>query len=277
MKKMFELPTRSQYFTRKRKLSESTSKLPSSIVQPISNLSPGEPKSKDTLTASRYGDHFFDMSCPELANNLLGKILVRKLDSGERLSGRIVETECYLGGEDKASHSFRGKQTPRNAPMFMKPGTVYVYMTYGMYYCCNISSKGEGAAVLLRALEPLEGLDRMKETRGLKRKNGVTSLKEKDLCSGPSKLCQAMQINKDLLNEQDLVTSNLMWLERGDDIKPSDIVTTSRIGIGPSAGEWMNKPLRFYIRGNIYVSVKDRKQEPSKRQGGGTNVNLPIL
>lgn len=106
----------------------------------------------------------YNVPCYELANILLGKLLVRKFD-GNILKGRIVETECYLGGEDKASHSYNGKQTPRNEPMFMPPGTAYVYLTYGMYHCFNISAAEPGAAVLIRALEPIEGLDCMRTLR----------------------------------------------------------------------------------------------------------------
>lgn len=90
----------------------------------------------------RMDAQFYDRPCEELAKSLLGKILARRLDDNTVLRGRIVETECYLGGEDAASHSFKGKLTTRNEPMFMKPGTAYVYMTYGMYYCFNISSRG---------------------------------------------------------------------------------------------------------------------------------------
>lgn len=90
----------------------------------------------------RLDENFYDTKCEEMAKSLLGKVLVRQLDDGTIIRGRIVETESYLGGEDAASQSYNGKVTPRNEPMFMKPGTAYVYMTYGMYYCFNISSKG---------------------------------------------------------------------------------------------------------------------------------------
>lgn len=95
-----------------------------------------------TQCRKRLDAQFYDQPCEELAKSLLGKILVRRLDDNTVVKGRIVETECYLGGQDAASHSFNGKLTTRNEPMFMKPGTAYVYMTYGMYYCFNISSKG---------------------------------------------------------------------------------------------------------------------------------------
>lgn len=90
----------------------------------------------------RLGDSFFNVPCEELAKRLLGKVLVRRLDDGTILKGRIVETESYLGGEDKASHSYKGRVTERNKPMYMNPGTAYVYLTYGMYHCFNISSQG---------------------------------------------------------------------------------------------------------------------------------------
>lgn len=100
--------------------------------------------------AERLGEGFYDaLSCEEMAKSLLGKVLVRRLDDNAVIRGRIVETESYLGGDDAASHSFNGKLTVRNEPMFMKPGTAYVYFTYGMYNCFNISSKGTARAQYL--------------------------------------------------------------------------------------------------------------------------------
>lgn len=90
----------------------------------------------------RLSERFYDRRCEDVAKGLLGKVLVRRLDDITVVRGRIVETECYPGGEDVASHSFQGRVTTRNEPMFMKPGTAYVYMTYGMYHCFNISTKG---------------------------------------------------------------------------------------------------------------------------------------
>ncbi|XP_012531197.1 DNA-3-methyladenine glycosylase isoform X2 [Monomorium pharaonis] len=94
------------------------------------------------LSSSRLQYKFFDIPCEELAQHLLGKVLVRYLENGTILKGRIVETEGYLGAIDKASHSYQYKITPRNLPMYMPPGTIYIYMTYGMYHCFNISSQG---------------------------------------------------------------------------------------------------------------------------------------
>jgi hypothetical protein len=90
----------------------------------------------------RLKESFYDVPCEDLAKRLLGKVLVRRLNDGTLIKGRIVETECYLGGEDKASHSYNGRITERSKPMYMKPGTTYVYITYGMYHCFNISSQG---------------------------------------------------------------------------------------------------------------------------------------
>lgn len=89
----------------------------------------------------RLGENFFNVLCADLAKNLLGKVLVRRLDDGSLLKGKIVETECYPGAEDKASFSYNGRRTPRNEPMYMRAGTAFVYKTYGMYHCFNISSK----------------------------------------------------------------------------------------------------------------------------------------
>ena len=106
---------------------------------------------------TKLGRAFYDRPTEELAKQLLGKLLYRVLGNGEVLCGRIVETEGYLGEVDKACHAFGGKRTARSEPMYMAPGTAYVYIIYGMYHCLNISSQEPGACVLIRALEPLQG------------------------------------------------------------------------------------------------------------------------
>ncbi|GAB6021074.1 hypothetical protein CHUAL_003708 [Chamberlinius hualienensis] len=225
-------------------------------------------KDKTLEVGKRYSSDDYNIPCVELAKQLLGQTLVRIVRNEsskelQRISGKIVETESYLGGEDKASHSFNGKKTPANEPMFMTPGTAYVYMTYGMYHCFNISSAGEGSAVLIRALEPLEGFDLMKVSRGVKRSDGGSTLKQQQYCNGPSKLCQALQIDK-TLNKQDMSTSELLWIEKVEDTPASEgleIIESSRIGITSRAGEWMMKPLRFYIKGNDNISIRDKKAE----------------
>ena len=151
--------------------------------------------------ANRLGDDFFNNNCISLSRELLGKYLIRKIitaDSEIRLLvGKIVETEAYLGAEDKASHSYGNKKTERTNAMFMSAGTCYVYNIYGIYCCMNISSQESGAAVLIRALEPISGFDLMKVNRTNKKQSKSTrKMKPKDLTSGPSKLCMAMKIDK---------------------------------------------------------------------------------
>ncbi|XP_062611038.1 DNA-3-methyladenine glycosylase-like [Saccostrea cucullata] len=201
---------------------------------------------------------FYDQDCESLAKALLGKLLVTHCkDSGKKLSGVIVETEAYLGGEDKGAHSFNGKKTAKNEAMFMEPGTCYVYNIYGMYCCINISSEGEGAAVLLRAIDPVDGIDHMQKIRSQKSK---TITKEKDLCNGPSKLCQALTISKDRFNKTDLTEADEIWLEDGDVVPETQIVKSARINID-YAEEWAKKPLRFYVLGNKSVSKRDKMAE----------------
>ncbi|XP_016371590.1 DNA-3-methyladenine glycosylase-like [Sinocyclocheilus rhinocerous] len=184
-------------------------------------------------------------------------VLVRKLTDGTELRGRVVETEAYLGGEDKASHSAGGKRKARNTAMFMKPVTIY-----GIYLCMNVSSQGEGAAVLLRSLEPLRGQDVMRGLRAAKRKAGAKILQEKELCNGPSKLCQALDIQR-CFDHRDLATDTEVWLERDPEretVCAGEVVSAPRIGV-ESHGEWATKTLRFYLRGHPCVSVLNRDAE----------------
>ncbi|XP_069744376.1 DNA-3-methyladenine glycosylase [Narcine bancroftii] len=180
---------------------------------------------------------FFSRPCVALARELLGQVMVRRLVDGTEVRGRIVETEAYLGGEDQASHSRGGRRSLSNAAMFMNPGTLYVYQIYGVYFCLNVSSEGDGAAVLVRSLEPLQGLDAMRGLRSKRRRAGGKPLKDHQLCNGPSKLCQALDITKNF-DKEHLATVTDLWMERGPEaIAASDIVSASRIGIG-YAGEW---------------------------------------
>ena len=180
-----------------------------------------------------------EASAEQVAQRVLGSLLVREFD-GQLLVGRIVETEAY-DQHDAASHSYRGR-TPRTDVMFGPAGHLYVYFTYGMHYCCNIvcGPTGEGAAVLIRALEPLEGHASM----GIRRR-GMTG---KQLTNGPAKLCQALGIDQ-RLNNHDLHRPPLELI-----IQPAmsekQIVVTTRIGISQS----VEMPRRYYIRGNNYVS-----------------------
>lgn len=151
--------------------------------------------------------------------------------------------------------------------MFMRPGTLYVYLIYGMYFCMNVSSRGDGACVLLRALEPLGGLEAMRQLRHTVRKGAASrALKDRELCSGPSKLCQALAIDKSF-DQRDLATDEAVWLERGPSGSGEPaVVAAARVGIG-HAGEWAQKPLRFYIQGSPWVSVVDRAAERDAQAG----------
>lgn len=220
-------------------------------------------------SSARLNRRFYGVDCQALARALLGKILVRRLADDTLLKCRIVETECYLGCDDQASHSYNGRRTERNEPMFMDPGTAYVYVAYGVYHCFNISSEGDGAAVLLRSAVPLQGVDLMRRLRGAKRKDAGRKLKLFELCNGPSKLCLAMNITKEALNKEFLPDSHALWLERADgegDVPPEEIVVSRRVGIEGSGRESAAKPLRFYLRDCDCVSVRDRVAEARAAQ-----------
>ncbi|GFG40028.1 hypothetical protein Cfor_02831 [Coptotermes formosanus] len=226
-----------------------------------------------TYGLNRLNDSFFDVPCEDLAKRLLGKILVRRIDDGTVLKGRVVETECYPGGEDKASCSYNGRITETIKAVYMKPGTAFVYVTYGMYHCINISSQGAGAAVLLRALEPLEGFEFMQLERQKRRKTtsaAATKRKElqvHDLCSGPAKLCMSFSITKSSCNERDLAVWDGMWIEEDDSKEEAlHIVTSHRIGIDSVGTEWALKPFRFYLLGNSSVSRRDEAREKAFRE-----------
>lgn len=188
---------------------------------------------------ARLPPSFYQRPSIDVAQDLLGKVLVRDTPAG-RLSGRIVEVEAYTGQTDPGSHAFRGA-TPRNVVMFGPAGHLYVYVSYGMHYCLNIvtDSPGVAGAVLVRALEPLTGIQAMEKHRG-----GRPLV---ELCNGPGKLCQALGITRDQ-NGDDLQDSAI-WLD-DDGIRPEQIETSTRIGLS-SGGDL---PLRFFLPGNRFVS-----------------------
>lgn len=194
---------------------------------------------------TRLSRKFYQRDAEPLARALLGQVLVRVLDDGTRLAGRIVETEAYLGVEDKAAHSYGGRHTARNAAMWGPAGHAYVYFIYGMHYCANVVARraGDPQAVLLRALEPLEGLDVMRSQRA--GRIPAARLKPRDLCSGPARLCQALAIDR-ALDHADLVTGEHLFIERGRRVPSNRIVASPRVGID-YAGEWAHKPLRFAV------------------------------
>jgi len=196
---------------------------------------------------------FFLQNVQDIARSLLGMHFVRIDGNGQRLSGRIVETEVYAGKHDPASHSYRGK-TSRNAVMFKPGGHLYVYFTYGMHYCCNVVTgpEGDGEAVLIRALEPLEGLDIMIRQRY--KKETITQQQFKNLTNGPAKLCAAMGIDKNM-NGMDLLTGECR-IEAGTVIPDKDVISASRIGIRLGS----DLPWRYYIRGNEWVSRRGEEK-----------------
>ena len=186
---------------------------------------------------------FYARSTLDVASDLLGKVLVRRLN-GQKLSGIIVETEAYVGPHDLACHASKGR-TQRTAIMFGPPGFAYVYMIYGFYFCLNVVTEDEGypAAVLIRAIEPLENAHAMKQFRH-------NPERETNIASGPGKLCMAMQINKEL-NGEDL-TGRILTIEDRR-IAPGTIETSPRVGVD-YAGEYKDRPWRFFLAGNPHVS-----------------------
>jgi DNA-3-methyladenine glycosylase len=191
-----------------------------------------------------------------VARELLGKVLVRTLSSragAQRLSGRIVEVEVYLGEGDLAAHSAAGK-TARNQVLFGPPGHAYVYFIYGAHYCLNFSCLPEGQAgcVLLRAIEPLEGIEAMAKARGMSRKRLDSSSGLKLLTSGPGRVCEALSITRDRLNGQELYRDRSPLKIVDDGTRPDEIGESSRIGITKSS----EMPLRYFLAGNVFVSGK---------------------
>ena len=174
---------------------------------------------------------FYDRDTVAVARDLLGKCLVRR-NGGVTRIGRIVEVEAYLGPHDLAAHSARGL-TPRTKVMFGPPGHAYVYLIYGMHYCVNVVTQAEGkaSAVLLRALEPVKNVE------------GRTQ--------GPGLLCRAMGIDK-ALNGHDLTSADFCIADDGRAARAA-IVKRPRIGVD-YAGHWARRLLRFYLRGNVFVS-----------------------
>jgi len=185
--------------------------------------------------AKKLSRKFYSRPALKVAKELLGKYLIRKIGR-QKLVGKIVETEAYIGPKDRASHAFLGKVTPRNKTEYLEGGHIYIYLVYGMYWQMNItaSKAGKPECVLIRALEPLNKV-------------------EPHSTDGPGKLCRWLKLNKSFDGE-DLTKSKRIWLEdRGEEIKRSRIAASKRIGID-YALEWAEKPWRFYIKGNPFVS-----------------------
>lgn len=185
----------------------------------------------------------------KVARELLGKRLVVPSASGVRVSGRIVEVEAYLGVEDRAAHSYGGRRTRRTETMFGVGGTVYVFFVYGMHHQFNVVTgpAGQPTAVLVRAVEPEEGVGLMKERRPVS--------KERELTSGPGKLCRALGLDL-TYDGEDLTRGRRVWLEdAGAGFAPPEVATGARIGVD-YAGEDALRPWRFWVSGNQFVSRK---------------------
>ena len=189
---------------------------------------------------------FYARPTRQLAQALLGCRLVRRWN-GQRLSGFIVEAEAYIGEADLACHARFGR-TPRNAVMYGKPGLAYVYFTYGMHWMLNVVSEEEHfpAAVLIRALEPQEGIDQMQQHRPVSRPI--------ELCRGPAKLTQALRIDQ-TLNGVDLCSRHAdLWIESGVPLPARSVERGPRVGLFTTPEPWKSKPWRYWVKDNPFVS-----------------------
>lgn len=194
------------------------------------------------MTGSPLPASFYARPTIQVARGLLGQILISDI-GGRRTAGRIVETEAYLGPHDPASHAFGHRRTARTEVMYGRPGTAYVYFTYGMHWCLNAVTERLGfpAAVLIRALEPLEGVPLMRRRRG--------RVRDADLCAGPARLCQALGITG---RENGRLLTNGRGRLRivRDRRRGAPVAVTGRVGI-TDAADW---PLRFVIAGSEWLS-----------------------
>lgn len=194
---------------------------------------------------------FYNRDTITVSQELLGKYLIHKVN-GEELVGKIVEVEAYKGPLDKAAHSYNNRRTGRNEIMYGEAGYAYVFIIYGMYDCMNVvtEEKEKPEAVLIRALEPIKGLNAMAEYRFGKKFEDLNKREQKNLTNGPGKLCKAMMITR-ALNGEDLLGESLYITEGNDE--HIEIVTSKRIGID-YAEEATHYPWRFYIKDNKFVS-----------------------
>jgi len=192
-----------------------------------------------------------------VARELLGKKLVVPNRNGTRVAGIIVETEAYRGPDDRASHAYGGRRTNRTETMYGIGGTAYVYFVYGMYYQFNVVTNVEDTphAVLVRAIEPVEGLQIMRRRRA--------GRSEYELTSGPGRLCVALGIDRGL-DKADLLDDRV-WIEEGDSISPGQIARGPRIGID-YAEKWVTKPWRFWLKDNPFVSRHPKRSRLERKR-----------
>ncbi len=208
--------------------------------------SPELPSSRSQLRP--IGAPFYRRDAETVARDLLGRLLVRRIDERRRAVARIVETEAYLGAIDRASHAWNGRRTERTSTMYLEGGVAYVYLIYGLHKCLNVvvGPEGQAQAVLIRAVEPLEGLDWMAANRGL-----TAEARPGQIGGGPGKLCQALAIDRSF-DRASLLEGQLV-VARGSSTKAAQIASGPRIGVD-YAGEAAAWPLRFAIRGHIEMS-----------------------
>jgi DNA-3-methyladenine glycosylase len=202
----------------------------------------GAGEAATTFSTLKLPRSFYEQSTVDVAKQLLGKFLVRKHPQGDTV-GRIVETEAYVGPQDLACHASKGR-TARTEVMFGPAGHAYVYFIYGFYHMLNLVTEAEDypAAVLIRAVEPVEGIEFMRRRRN--------DAELRNLASGPGKLCQAFDIDR-ALNGADLCGDVIFVEDRGD--PAPKFLATPRIGVD-YAGKWKDKPYRFLVRGSEFVS-----------------------
>ncbi len=201
---------------------------------------------------SKLPKSFYERDTLEVAKGLLGKVLVHR-NEGIELKGKIVEVEAYIGAIDKAAHSYNNRRTERTEVMFWAGGYVYVYLIYGMYYCMNVvtGKAGEGAAVLLRGLEPIQGIGEMSINRYGKPLETLKRSQIINLSNGPGKLCKAMGITKK--NYGECLTGDNIFIEDMNLREEFDIGVSKRINID-YAEEAKDFEWRFFMKGNPYVS-----------------------
>ncbi|MFX0004952.1 MAG: DNA-3-methyladenine glycosylase [Candidatus Hodarchaeota archaeon] len=195
------------------------------------------------MLLERLNKEFFERDTKLVATDLLGKYLMRETSKG-RMVGKVIEVEAYLGPKDKASHSYDNKKTDRTRVMYMKPGTLYIYLIYGLYYCLNVITEPEGipCAVLIRQLFPINGIELMNENRNVK-----IGKNYRNLTDGPGKLCMALDIKKSQFNGIDSCSEDSkLFFTEGEVINKDSIIASKRIGID-YAEEDKNRLLRFTL------------------------------
>lgn len=195
---------------------------------------------------------FYNVDGITLAKNLLNKFLIREYEN-KKIVTKIVETEAYMGIIDKAAHVYNNKKSTRTGPLYLSGGHIYVYLIYGMYNCLNLSANKENIpeCVLIRAVEPISNFDEISYNRFSKPYDNLTNYQRKNLTNGPGKLCKGLNIDRSLSGKN--IFGNELYIEDNKD-DDFEIVEDKRINID-YAQEYKDKPWRFYIKNNKYVSV----------------------